>query len=107
MPYINFDSSVIAGFYFLIVSGSSFLPDLKCLFNPWYIFYATLVCFFNSVPNGEYSNLFIAAAFFNKYFSGKESFPVKNSYLLTFLDNKAEILAFCMSKSFWALYSLI
>ena len=55
-------------------------------------------CFFNSLPNGKYSNLFIVAAFSNKSCSGKTSFPVKNSYLLTFPDDKAEILAVCLSK---------
>ena len=40
---------------------------------------------------------FIVAAFSSKY-SGKTSLPVKNSYLLTFPDDKAEILAACLSK---------
>ena len=44
---------------------------------------------FNSLPNGEYSNLFIVAAFSNKFLSGKTSLPVKNSYLLIFPDNKS------------------
>ena len=56
------------------------------------------VCAFNYLRNGEYPNLFIVAAFSNKYFSGKISSPVKNSYLLTFLDDKAEILAACLCK---------
>ena len=46
------------------------------------------VCYFNSLPNGKYSNLFIVAAFSGKSFSGKTSSPVKNSYLLTFPDDK-------------------
>ena len=54
---------------------------------------ATLVCFLNSLNNREYSNILIAAAFYMKSFSGKTSLPVKNSALLTFPDNKAEILA--------------
>ena len=58
------------------------------------------VCAFNSFPNGEYSNLFNAGAFSSKSFSGKTSLPVKNSYLLTFPDDKAEILAVCPSKSY-------
>ena len=33
--------------------------------------------------------------------------PVKNSYLLTFPDDKAEILAVYMSKSYWGLGCLI
>ena len=57
------------------------------------------VCYFNSLPNGEYSDLLITAAFFsNECFSGKTSFRVKNSYLLTFPDDKGEIFAFCLSK---------
>ena len=39
------------------------------------------------MSNGEYSNLLIVAAFSNKSFSSK------NSYLPTFPDDKAEILA--------------
>ena len=31
-------------------------------------------------------------------FSGKTFFPVKNSYLLTFPDDKAEMSAVCQSK---------
>ena len=46
------------------------------------------VCAFNSLPNGKYSNLFIVAAFSNTSFLGKTSLPVKNSYLLTFPDDK-------------------
>ena len=57
-------------------------------------------CAFNSLRNGEYLNVFIVAAFSNKSFSGKTPFPVKHSYLQTFLDNKAEILAVCLSKSY-------
>ena len=56
------------------------------------------VCAFNSLPNGEYSNLFVVAAFSSKSCSGKTSLPVKNSYLLTFPDDKAEILAVFLSK---------
>ena len=55
-------------------------------------------CAFNSLPKDEYSNLFIVAAFFNKSFSGKSFLPVRNSYFQTFPDNKAEILAVCLSK---------
>ena len=56
------------------------------------------VCFLTFLPNGEYSNLLIVAAFSSKSLSGKTSWPVKNSYLPTFPDDKAEILAFCLSK---------
>ena len=48
---------------------------------------------FVSLPNGEYSNLFIVAAFSSKSFSGKTSLPVKNSYLLTFHDDEAVFLS--------------
>ena len=51
------------------------------------------VCFFKSLPNGEYSNLSIVANFSNSHFFGKTSPPVKNSYLPTFSDDKAEISA--------------
>ena len=58
------------------------------------------ICAFNFLSKGEYSNLFIAAAFSSKSFSGKISLPVKNSYLLTFPDDKAEILAVSLSNSY-------
>ena len=37
-------------------------------------------CALNSLPSREYSNIFIAAAFTGKYFSGKTSKPVKSPY---------------------------
>ena len=52
----------------------------------------------SAFPNGKYSKLFNAAAFSSKSFSDETSFPVKNSYLLTFPDDKVEILAFYPSK---------
>ena len=58
------------------------------------------VCAFNILPKDDYSNLFIVAAFSSKSFSGKTSLLVKNSYLLTFLDNKAEILSVYLFKSY-------
>ena len=57
------------------------------------------VCAFNYLPKGKYPNCFIVAAFFNWSFSGKTSLPLKNSYLLTFPDDKAQILTVCLSKS--------
>ena len=57
-----------------------------------------LVCIFKSLPNGGYSNLLILAAFCSKSFSSKTSSSVKNLYLPTFLDNKGEIVAVCLSK---------
>ena len=56
------------------------------------------VCAFNSFPNGDFSNLSIGAAFSNKFFSSKTYLPVKNSYLLTLPDDKAETLGHCLSK---------
>ena len=58
------------------------------------------VCAFNYLSNEEYSDLFIVVAFSSKSFSGKTSLPVKNSYLLTFPDDKAEILAVYLPKSY-------
>ena len=58
------------------------------------------VCFFNLLPKGEYSNLLIVATFSNSPFSSKTSSTVKDSSLLTFLDDKAEILAVYLSKSY-------
>ena len=52
---------------------------------------------FNSVRNGEFSNLFIIAAFSNKSFSDKKYLPVINSYSLTYPDDKAKILTICIS----------
>ena len=54
----------------------------------------------NSLPNREYSNLFNVAAFSKKCFSGKKSLLVKNSSLLTCLDEKAELLTVYLSKSY-------
>ena len=45
----------------------------------------------NPLHEGRYSNLFIIAAFSSKSFSSKTSLPIKNSYLVTFPDNKAQI----------------
>ena len=56
------------------------------------------VCAYNSLPKGEYSNIFIVAAFSSKSFSDKTSLLLKNLNLLTFPDDKAEILAVCLSK---------
>ena len=53
------------------------------------------VCIFDCLPKGEYSNLLIVAAFSSNSSSGKTSWPVKNSYLPTFPDDRVEILAAC------------
>ena len=51
--------------------------------------------FFNSLPNYEFSNIYNVATFSNKFISGKTSLPVKYSYLPTFCDDKADVLAIC------------
>ena len=48
---------------------------------------------FNSLPNGKCSTLLILAAFSHKACSDKTSLPVSNSYLSTFPDDNAEMLA--------------
>ena len=58
----------------------------------------------NSLPKDKYSNLFIVAAFSSKSFYGKTSFSVRNSYLLTFPYDKAEVLAVCLFKLYSALF---
>ena len=70
-------------------------------------FLITLVCCSKALLNGEYQNLFNAAAFSNKSFSDKTSLPVKNSYLLPFPNEKAEILAVFLSKLYWTLFCSI
>ena len=49
------------------------------------------ICAINFLPKDEYSNPSIVAAFPNKSFSGKISFPANNSYLTTCPDDEAEI----------------
>ena len=56
------------------------------------------LCYFNSLPNIEFSNLLIVGALSNSPFSSKTSSSVKYSYLPRFSDDKAEILAVCLSK---------
>ena len=72
-----------------------------------FFYLAISVCAFNSLPKSECSNLFIVAAFSNKSFAGKASLPVKNKLLLTFTDDKVEILAVCLSKSCCLIYCLM
>ena len=64
-------------------------------------------CAFSSLSKGEYSNLFILAAFYRKSFSCKTSLPVKNLYLLTLANDKAEIKSVCLSKLYRALFCSI
>ena len=49
------------------------------------------------MPERQYLNLFIEADFSDTFFSGKTYLPIKNSYLLRFSDNKAEMLAVFLS----------
>ena len=72
------------------------------LFNPFtffnqvrnvlYCFCTILACFFNSLPNVEYSNLLIVTACSSKSFPGETTLAAINSYLPTLPDDKAEIL---------------
>ena len=55
-------------------------------------------CFFTSPPSGEYSKLLIVAAFSNKSFYGITSSLVKNPYIQTFPDDRAEISSVCLSE---------
>ena len=56
------------------------------------------VYFFNLLSNGIYPYLLIVAAFWNKSFSSKTSSLVENSYLPTFSDDNAKILAVYLAK---------
>ena len=90
---------------FILLSMIFFLTHPETLSNPRYWSFATLVCFFNSQLNSEYSNHMIVAAFSKRPFSNKIFLPIKNSYFPTFSDDKAEILAVCLSKLYFALFS--
>ena len=95
LPYIRFDL-----LYFSSVGFSFFLfyqTEKYCLISDT-VFFVMSVRAFYSLPKGEYLNSFIVAAFSGKSFSGKTSLLVKNSYLLIFIDDKAEILAVCLFK---------
>ena len=58
------------------------------------------VCFFNSLPNGEYSNHLIVAEFSNSPFSVKHLQLLKTHIYKIFPDDKTDPLAFCLSKSY-------
>ena len=68
-------------FIFTFVSQFFEIYSLHQIHAPCLIFdivvFGMSVCYFNSLPDGKYSNLFIEAAFFNKSFSGKTSFSVE------------------------------
>ena len=70
----------------------------------FFFFFAISVRFFNSLPNGEYSDLLIVAAFSNKSFSEETFSSVKNLYLPKFPDDRAKNLAVCLPKLYWALF---
>ena len=88
----------------LLLFSSLFLSNSSTLCNFRYFFFAIPVCFFNSLPNGDYLNLLIVAGLSNKAFSSKAYLSVTNSYLPTFADDKAEVLSVCLSKSYCALF---
>ena len=48
--------------------------------------------FLNSIPNGEYSNLLIVAAFSNSPLSSKTSSLVKKLHLPVFPDDRGDIV---------------
>ena len=77
----------------LILLFKLYYQTIKVLSSFLILLFAMSVCAFNSLHNGEYSKLFIVAAFSTKSFSSK-------TYLLTLPDDKAEILAVCQSKSY-------
>ena len=56
------------------------------------------VCAFSSLPHWEYLKFLISVAFSTNPYSGKTSSPSKIPLLPTFPDDKAEILAVCLSK---------
>ena len=82
LSYTNFDLAVIAGLLLLVL----------LYYHPQktyqYCFSATPGCFFNSLSNGEYSSLFIVAAFSSKSFSGKISLLVRIHIYLHLLMTK-------------------
>ena len=56
------------------------------------------ICFYNSLPIGECSNLLILAVFLANCFLVKHL--LKKSHLLIFPDEKAEIIALSLSMSY-------
>ena len=66
-----------------------------------------VLIFCNLLPNDKYSNLLIVAAFSIRSFSSKTSWPIRISYLLTFPDDKVEILAVCLSNFFLPLFCAV
>ena len=71
-------------FFFLLLLLFHLLPFYQ-IHKPSLIFDTV---FFNLLPNGGYSNLFIVATLSKNLFSSKTTLPVKNSYLSTFPDKK-------------------
>ena len=83
--------SVLTQYSVLTPSSLLLLITFIWSLNNLYWYFVMSVCFSNSLPNGEFSNLLTVAAFSNSPFSGKPSLPVKNSYLLTFPKGKVKI----------------
>ena len=75
--------------------------------NFLYCFSVKSVCFSNLLTNGDYSDLLTAGAFSDNYFSDKTYLLVTNSDILIFPDDKAEILAIYLSKSYWDFFCYI
>ena len=98
LDFIYHIFSFVICYLFIVSPLPPFLSNSQTLSNSKYCFRTTLVCFFNSLPNAEHSNTLIVAAFSKSFFSGKISSTVKNSYLLIFPDDKANILAVFLSK---------
>ena len=68
-------------------------------------FFAISVCNFNCLPIHKHPYVLIVGDFSRaRLVSGTKSMSVKNSYLLTFSDDKAEIVAVYLSKSNRALF---
>ena len=55
-----------------------------------------LVCAFNSLPKANIQIFPFWQLFLARFFSGKTSLPVNNSYLEKFPYDKAEILGVCL-----------
>ena len=63
-----------------------------------------LVCAFSSLANREYLKFLISVAFATNLYYDKTSSTAKNWYLPIFPDDKAGILAVCLSKFCWVLF---
>ena len=78
-----FSSVKVIVFKSLFLLSSSLLITSACFSYHYSVFQ-------KAFPKGEYSNLLIDTSFSNKSFSDKVSLLNRNSYLLTFPDDKAD-----------------